>query len=906
MTDYIDDFTSFVFSKGYKLKENVKETSGRWVAISVDGDKGRRKRGSYRLTIDTMGAVGQFIFWPEGVYHTYHSAIKKTWTPQDIYEWEKKKEEERLEHEKKQANKEARLHRRLTKLFEILPPAPDSHPYLRRKKIKAYDAKICRNKLVYKVVKNGKITSWQTIDAKGNKMFMRGGIVSGGYHPFIAPDSTRDIFLVAEGIADSASLYEATGYPVLCGFNANNIINPAKKAREKYKDATIVICADNDQFTVINGKHVNVGIEKGKEAAEAVSGYCTWPEFKDLTDKPKDFNDLHNIEGLNALKEQVQFVLDQKDCDKQEVDETQEEEVCPLPNSLASIDQESTDELDEDEVQQKALGDYGLPLKVLGFNNGKYFYLPFRARQIVALSPSAHTMSNLLQLASQHEWYEFYRTHISQSAVSEKTLVTMSTDMLMRLAESRGVFQEEDIVRGCGAWMDAKRRILHCGDTIYEDGVKKKPYEILSKYVYIAAARAFTPSNDELKDSEARALRQLCEMPTWSERLSGSLLAGWLVIAPICSMLPWRPHIWIRGEASSGKSTLLDYVIAPALGDIAIRLDGGTTEPAIRERLGYDGRPVIYDEADARNTSTRTTLDNVIMLARKASSGAVIAKYGQRPFKAQFCICFSSINTSISDYADESRITLMTLKKNFKPTAQEDYQRFMDKVAETIDKDFWKRLLSRTLRLMPVILDNISVFKKAVHKELNAARLADQLSPMIAGLFSLESNKRVTYEEAVEWVRQQNWSTATEAISEPDYIKCISHLSSSYQKISTSNGVRDVTIGELIWCATQYRNDNDYGTDLSDKALRAIGIAASKDGVTISTNNPHLKRIFRDTIWAAGWHGTLSDAPGSKTKSATYFAKGSPRTRAIEVPLGYFIEDEAEATAKEGTYDIPF
>jgi len=162
--------------------------------------------------------------------------------------------------------------------------------------------------------------------------------------------------------------------------------------------------------------------------------------------------------------------------------------------------------------------------------------------------------------------------------------------------------------------MDAGRAVLHCGDMLYIDGVKTELHMIRSKYVYISSSKLLIPHEKPLETSQAIKLRYLCESLVWDNQLSGSLLAGWLVIAPICAMLDWRPHIWITGQAGAGKSTVLNSIIKPILGDIAMCYDGGTTEAAIRETMRNDGRPIVYDEAEPSDTMT-----NVMMLSRSAS-----------------------------------------------------------------------------------------------------------------------------------------------------------------------------------------------------------------------------------------------------------------------------------------------
>jgi putative DNA primase/helicase len=104
--------------------------------------------------------------------------------------------------------------------------------------------------------------------------------------------------LITEGIADAISCYEATGYPVLAAISKSQLLNAAKAVKGKYPQALIVICGDNDA-------------DKGGEraaiaAAQAVNGLVVIPEGV------KDFNDLHQVHGLEAVKTMIDAAIDSK------------------------------------------------------------------------------------------------------------------------------------------------------------------------------------------------------------------------------------------------------------------------------------------------------------------------------------------------------------------------------------------------------------------------------------------------------------------------------------------------------------------------------------------------------------------------------------------------------------------
>ncbi|CRZ20123.1 PriCT-2 domain-containing protein [Kingella kingae] len=153
------------------------------------------------------------------------------------------------------------------------------------------------------------IVNRQAIDANGGKFFLPGGEVGGAYGKIAAPNSdwTGGVYL-AEGFATAASIHMATGKPVVIAFNAGNLPKvAAKMAQILPKNAPVYIAADNDAS--------QTGIKKAAEAAQVLGNRArvVMPEFtgdeiarfqaKHGQDSlPSDYNDLHELRGLEAVK----------------------------------------------------------------------------------------------------------------------------------------------------------------------------------------------------------------------------------------------------------------------------------------------------------------------------------------------------------------------------------------------------------------------------------------------------------------------------------------------------------------------------------------------------------------------------------------------------------------------------
>jgi len=169
-------------------------------------------------------------------------------------------------------------------------------PYLLRKKVQSYGLRFYKNSIVVPMVKEGRLTSLQSIAANGFKKYLPGGDIKGAMH--IIKGSSR--VALCEGYATGASIHEATGWSVAICFTANGLVSCAPYFKKK----DVVICSDNDLATKEKmGK--NVGLDAAKRAAQYLGCSVFVPEIDDLT--LSDFNDVHVRHGLEEVRKQCKI-----------------------------------------------------------------------------------------------------------------------------------------------------------------------------------------------------------------------------------------------------------------------------------------------------------------------------------------------------------------------------------------------------------------------------------------------------------------------------------------------------------------------------------------------------------------------------------------------------------------------
>ncbi|MDD2920232.1 DUF3987 domain-containing protein [Rhodoferax sp.] len=300
MSDTTDQFKTPMLSAGLTPPDVILD-DGKIHRFSTNG-KPRDESGWYVLHSDGI-AAGSFGDWRTGLTSTWCSKSDSTMT-----EAERQANRERVQTMQRQ--READLVLRQTQAahdaaqrWAAAKPCTQ-HPYLTRKGIKPHKVKIEGDNLLIPMRDTlGAVCSLQTIAPDGSKLFMPGGRVKGCYFSIGKPD---DSIIVCEGFATGVSIHEATGGAVAIGFNAGNLEAVATALRSKYPALKIIVAADDDHLTADNP-----GLTKARAAALAVGGYLAMPEFfgHNRADKDTDFNDLHQLAGLKAVKAGIEAAV---------------------------------------------------------------------------------------------------------------------------------------------------------------------------------------------------------------------------------------------------------------------------------------------------------------------------------------------------------------------------------------------------------------------------------------------------------------------------------------------------------------------------------------------------------------------------------------------------------------------
>jgi putative DNA primase/helicase len=331
-----------------------------------------------------------------------------------------------------------------------------------------------------------------------------------------------------------------------------------------------------------------------------------------------------------------------------------------------------------------------------------------------------------------------------------------------------------------------------------------------------------------------------------------------------------------------------------------IHAAGDTTEAGLRQRLRTDALPVLFDEFESEREKAAQKTQDVLSLVRQSSSdtGAEIIKGGANgkddSYQIRSMFAFASISVNLSGDADESRLTVLSMKGSTEADrADENFQnhwiRFQRMITETLTEEYVHRLQARAIRMIPIIRQNIKSFSDAIAQspKLGGRRLGDQVGTLLAGAYSLYSSKPIDLDGALAWINQQDWSAVSNTESEGDERECISYIMSHHIRTEGRMAVQTLTVAELIDIAAGY----EAGTDnidghIADKTLPRYGIRVKTvngiQRVIIATDHKKLEEMLRHSGYA-GWGRILLRMPGAEKTKSTRFA--SIVKRGVSIPI---------------------
>ena len=305
------------------------------------------------------------------------------------------------------------------------------------------------------------------------------------------------------------------------------------------------------------------------------------------------------------------------------------------------------------------------PVRPLGYD-GENYYLIDTLGQVFNTGDKAMGVERMQKLFASHEdflcwaWPSFGKGGTVTNFKAEEA----RRDLFAACA-GRGPWNPTDQVRGRGAWLDDRRRlVLHCGEVLFVYGHEEGTGE-LGEHFYVRRPKAIVPWGDEVLDDDNPALEVFRALTSWNfvrGETAAMLALGWIGVAFMGAALDWRPSVFVVGDAGSGKSEL-QRLLKTILGRFMISTTNATSA-GLYQIVGHDALPIGIDELEGEDGQDQAA--QIIKMARDAASGSIRIRGGANhqgvEFQARSTFLFSAINPPPIPPASMSRLALLQLR----------------------------------------------------------------------------------------------------------------------------------------------------------------------------------------------------------------------------------------------------
>lgn len=571
----------------------------------------------------------------------------------------------------------------------------------------------------------------------------------------------------------------------------------------------------------------------------------------------------------------------------------------------------------------------------LGHNSGTLYFASLESGHIFSLTPQMLRSNYLIMLADKEWW----RRHFPKR--NERGLETGNVDWddasnaLVRCSYSMGVWDPSK-ERGQGTYIDGGRVVFNTGTMLYVEGEGLVPIrDYRSNYCYTMGLP--TPMPDfgnpfSANDPDVLRLLGIIQSLNWKtdrRELSVLGLFGWMCVGPIGGILSWRPHLWLDGPRSAGKSWVMQNIVGSVLGDYAHYATSNSTEPGLRHELHAKAFPLIFDEAEGETRGDRDRIDAIIKMARNsASPGRGTVTQGTagggavRHFTVRSSFLLTSITSQIEQSADKTRFARAHLNEG---RVHDDFvSRIQEPASELLTPDFSRRFIARiVLRAPDYRATNIQMVRALTRLGLER-RLADVFGSFATGAWLMLRDGRPEDEfEAASFIGTtfdivtQIKDFGQEVGDEKDHTRLFRLLQSTSVRVESANfGPRMESMGALIasacgvgdgeCCLSQaeammvLKNYGIRPAEVVDRAdsdtqVRVISEGERGDAVVVHKNAEPIRAILKETGYARNYSQVmLQSSLVTSGRGTTRFSSAIGVGRAIVVPLAIFSLGEGD------------
>jgi hypothetical protein len=542
------------------------------------------------------------------------------------------------------------------------------------------------------------------------------------------------------------------------------------------------------------------------------------------------------------------------------------------------------------------------PVRPLGYE-GENYYLVDTLGQVFNTGDKAMGVERMQKLFAGHEdflcwaWPSFK----TGGAVTNFKAEEARRDLFAACAD-RGPWSMTDQVRGRGAWLDDRGRlILHCGDVLYipsnPEGSQQEGTGELGEHFYVRRPNAITPWPDTVDDVADNPAVEIVEaLRSWNfvrGDVDVMLGLGWLGVALMGAALDWRPSVFVVGDAGSGKSEL-HRLFKAILGRFMISTTNATSA-GLYQIVGHDALPICIDELEGEDGQEQAA--QIVKMARDAASGSIRIRGGANhqgvEFQARSTFLFSAINPPNLGQASMSRLALLQLRPLTDTAAKVPTL----PAPETIGPRLLRRVADRWQHFPKLYEAYRDVLRENGHDSRGQNTFGTFLAAghLLLGDDGMELVK-MPWEQLGHWGQMLAADSAPEVSGKtPNWARCIAEILTS--QVDAWNKGERRTIGQILEDIGPGGSMpvNEGNKLLAIAGLKAMdaGMVGAGLGLAVPKDGKDIAKLFTDSSWGGkggtgSWQYALGQGPEPiiQPKILMKSGKGNPDKMDNRVSIG--------------------
>ena len=532
----------------------------------------------------------------------------------------------------------------------------------------------------------------------------------------------------------------------------------------------------------------------------------------------------------------------------------------------------------------------------LGMREGSYYFFNKRTNELVpAGATSISKMDFLLRLAP----LAFWNYILSQTGehVPARQLLHWA-DYINREGERMEPFNNE-FVRGVGTWLDGQDIVFNNGRRVFGKKENNGYYYTSSTVV------ANTYPTDTVDVVRRQEFINVLSMFNWAGVTNVISVAGWIVSAIVCGALKFRPHIWLAAPTGSGKTSLINKVIKPALGTGASNSVLSSTTAGLRRQIGNNAQGQLFDELDPKHKTDKEMVEQLMVLLRVGSSesgGIVMAdrnsNTGTVMNKINASFFLSGIYRPEIDRASQSRIAMVELSDYTDEQPDNYWHKEMLPAIESLDEEYYKKLRWTAISETNTINHNADIFANSMSGIVSTTRMSELIGALYAGYHFLNEGTKITdIEEAREKIKSFANLYIKEQLKHEEQSSDYERVITAIMQIKIKCGQHTNLVGSLIDLiktqgdgAVTFAGEGQFAEHFDCKRLlQNIGIdVITENGTTIlfvNERSEDINAVFNNDPQLSNkrWSAALVRAGGERARRT--FSRTKIRMRGIAINL---------------------